>query len=703
MQKKTTIKTYLLITVAVVFLFVAIIVKLCYVVLSDEVDGVNLHDKAASVTTTKELLYASRGVIYDADGEVLAQTVNSYTLIAYLDASRTDDEENPQHVIDKETTAEALSEVLGASYEYILERLNKDAYQVQFGSKGMNLTEVDKTKIEALDLPGLDFIESTQRYYNKKEFASYIVGYAKKNEDDQIVGALGIEGYYNDKLSGTNGYREYQSYTANDYQIPNTPENIEEAKNGSDIYLTLDSNIQLILEKAISELNRNFINEWAIFSVIDANTGAIVGSATNPNFNPNDTNTISDYRNPLVSNEYEPGSVMKIFSFATAIEEDKYDGEETYKSGSIQVADRVIRDAERDGWGTITFDQGFAYSSNVASTTLALRLGIPTLRGYYEDLGFGSLTGIELYDEYDGRVNMTHETTLATASFGQGISITPIQMLQALTAITNKGVVLKPYIVSKIVDASGNVTYEGSRTEVKKVYSEETVLKMQELMYDVVYNGLVKFWQPENVTIIGKTGTAQIPSPQGGYLTGEFDYITSFAGIFPADNPKYIMYVATRGFQGTKTDLANLVTTSIEEIASYAKITESTSDVDYSKIITLDNYISKKTTEMTEDLEKQNLVPVVIGDGKYIINQYPLKNTEMLIGNKLFLVTNSTNYLLPDMTGWSRNDVTTYCNLVDITCNISGYGYVASQTIGPNTSINNETIVDIQLNTRQIE
>ena len=368
MKKRVTVKISKLIILIVAFLFVAIIGKLSYVVLSDKVDGINLQEKASSIATTKKTLYADRGNIYDVNGEELASTVNSYTVIAYLNSNKT-------NVKDKDYTAEVLAPILNMTKEKLLELLNKNLYQVELRPGGLNISEVVKAKIEKLELPGIDFIKnSKKRYYSKSTFASYIVGYAKMDDEGKLIGELGVEGYYDDILSGVNGYTKYLKYTSSNYKIPNTPEDTKKAKDGSSIYLTIDSNIQLIAEKAVSSMQEKFNTEWAVFSVMDASTGAIVASATNPNFNPNDTNTIKEYMNPLISYQYEPGSVMKIFSFASAIEEGKYKGDELFTSGSYTLDDgTVIRDSERRGWGTISFDEGFARSSNVAATTLADR------------------------------------------------------------------------------------------------------------------------------------------------------------------------------------------------------------------------------------------------------------------------------------------------------------------------------------------
>lgn len=687
MKKRVTIKISKFIILVVAFLFVAIICKLSYVVLSDKVDGINLKDKSASISTVKKTLYADRGNIYDINGEELASTVNSYTVIAYLNSNKT-------NVSDKEKTAKELSPILNMTEEKLIELLNKKLYQVELRPGGYGITEVVKARIEKLELPGIDFIKnSKKRYYNKSTFASYIIGYAKVLDDGKISGELGIEGYYDDILSGTNGYTKYLKYTSSNYKIPNTNEDTKKAKDGSDIYLTIDSSIQLIAEKAVSSMKEKFNTDWAVFTVMDAKTGAIVASATNPNFNPNDTNTIKEYMNPLLSYQYEPGSVMKVFSFASSMEEGKYDGEETFKSGSYTLDDgTVIRDSERKGWGTISFDEGFARSSNVAATTLALRLGVDKLSEYYNNLGFGKKTGIELSNEAVGDIEMVYQSELATASFGQGVSVTAIQMLQALSAMTNDGTVIKPYIVDKVVDQNGNITYQGKRQVVKKVYSTNTVNKMHEIMKKVI--DINKYWQVNNVSIMGKTGTAQIASPKGGYLTGTYDYIKSFAGIFPADDPKYIVYVAGKKPETNIGSWAKVITTAIEEIASYAKLTESKSDADPSKIITLDNYISKYLDTTLEELKNKKIDVIILGNGKYIINQYPLKNKTLLSGEKLFLLTNDKEIKMENLKGWSLSEVKTYCNLIGLKLEYNGYGYVINQSIEENAilDVNNMTL-----------
>ena len=677
------------------FAFLMGIFKLFYVALSSSVDGINLTEFANNRNTVKKTLYAFRGNIYDVHGDVIAQNANSYTLIAYLSESRTTNPNKPQHVVDKESTAKALADILDMEYEYVLGRLNtKNSYQVEFGAKGKNLSENKKVEIDSLALPGIDFIAGSKRYYKKSKMASYIVGYAKPNEDGEIVGEMGIESHYNNVLKGQDGETEYQR-DAYGYQMGEAY--TKDPVSGSDIYLTLDSQIQLILEDAVHNLEENNEFAWFTFTVMNAKTGAIVGSASSPNFNPNTLEGLTNYVNPLVGYTYEPGSTMKIFSWLAAMENNMYNGEEEFMSGTINVAGATIKDFNNSGWGKITYDRGFAYSSNVGATNLALRLGSAKLKDFYESLGFGSKTGIELPGEEKGIIRLTYESELATASYGQGITTTPIQNLQALSILTNNGVMLKPYIVDKIVNDKGEVTYKGERTELGQKVSSSSVKKMHTLMYDVVYNGLSKIWQPNNVTLMGKTGTAQIASPNGGYLTGTVNYIRSFAGIFPYENPEYIFYVSAKQIDGGASAVAKVVTKAIESIANYANITNKESELDLSKVILLNSYISGDVILTKEELEKLKLQAIIVGNGKIVINQYPLKKTNVLVGSKVFLLTEGSEYLMPDISGWSSSEVMNFCNIIGLKYEFTGFGRVTQFNIGVNEVIDLSKTLQVTL------
>ena len=696
-QRRMSLRRPGIINAIILLLLCAIIRKVLYIGLSRTVDGEDIKKFADNRNTQEDVLYAKRGTIYDHNGEILAQTVNSYTLYACLDETKTEDPKKPHHVVDKEYTAEVLAEHLNADKETILKVLNKDKKQVEFGSIGRNLSELKKTEIENLELPGIGFIVSTKRYYKMGAFASYIVGYAKTDEKGNTTGEMGIENSYNNKLEGTNGKKIYQKDLYG-YQIPNTPSITEDPVDGNNIYLTIDNNIQIIVEKAVKNLSNSRQIDWMTFSVMDANTGAIVASASNPSFNPNELDTIKSYLNPLVAYQYEPGSTMKTFSFLAALEEGIYDGSKTFESGKIEVADATIRDFNNKGWGTISYDTGFAYSSNVAATNLGLQLGVSKLKTFYQKAGFGQKTGIELPGEQPGKLNFTYKSELANASFGQGITTTPIQTLQAMSILTNNGTMIRPYLIDRITDNEGNTVFSGKRTVVRDVASSKNVKYMNNLLHNVVYEGLSTYWQPNNVTLIGKTGTAQIASPKGGYLTGEYDYIKSFAGIFPEDNPKYIIYVSVKQMVGTTKDLANCVTTAVEEIANYANINyKGNKEEITSKVIPLGSYINKSVEETKNNLEALGLKVIVIGSGDTIINQNPLKNVKVIKGEKVFLLTNKKPYIMPNTYNWSSADIIAFCKLIGLSYELDGYGKVKETNIPEGSEIDLNNKITIRL------
>lgn len=684
--------------ISIVLLFGLIIGKLIYVSASTNIDGINIKKFALSRTTGNKILYASRGSILDSSGEVLAENVNSYTIIAYLDPIRTTKESNPQHVVDIDKTVSELAPIINMDEGRLRNLLSRDAYQVELGPEGRGISELVKEKIEKLKLPGIDFIKESKRYYPYGSFASYIIGYAKKNDDGEIVGEMGIESHYNDELTGENGYYKYQK-DAYGYKIANTPVQEKKAKNGYNIELTIDSNIQMYLENAISDLVNNYSTDWVTITVADAKTGAIVGSASNPTFDPNKLN-ITNYNNPLVAYTYEPGSTMKIFSFASSIEEGLYNGDETYNSGKITVDDYEIKDWNNEGWGKITYDVGFTYSSNVAATLLAQKLKKEKMLDYYTKLGFGQKTGIELYGEMKGKVNFMYASELAAASYGQGITVTPIQMIQSLTCLTNNGVTVKPYVVKRITDQNNKVIFETDRQELNKVYSKETIEKIIDLMdktvngEDNAATGVV--YKTSEVRLIGKTGTAQYTSETGEYTKNSTKNIRSFAGVFPKDNPEYIIYVAIKDLDGTSRVMGNMTKNIVESIAKYKNLSERESNKDESKYVTLKSYLNKNVDNVKEEIESLNLIPIIIGDGNVVTNQYPVNNKNIIINSKVYLKTNGENINMIDISGWTRTEVITLMNFMGVDYEINGTGKVVSTNIMSGNKISEKLIINME-------
>lgn len=667
--------------VIALFCFLILIYRTAYLSLAKEVDGVNLKEFAQSRSVVSKTIPAKRGNIYDRNGEALAINVSSYTLIAYLDESRSEGEDELYHVKDKKNTAKKLATVIDMKEDDIYEILNQEnMYQVEFGIAGKGLTELEKEEIEKLNLPGIDFIEDVKRYYPNGSFASYVLGYATTNEDGKIVGEFGMEELLNDVLSGTDGYTTYQK-DLNGYKIPGTKEVTVDAVDGNDVYLTIDSNIQFFVEQAIGEAEENYNFDWMTIVVADAKTGEILGTGQSPTFDPN-TRDIENWTDITVAEAYEPGSIMKIYTYMAAMEAGTYRGSDKFKSGVYETEDETkIYDWLPQGFGTITYDQGFIASSNVGVINIMNNFINKTiLQDYFKKLGFGTKTGITLANEVSGQIRFKYQTEVYNASFGQGITTTPMQHIKALTSIANNGIMLKPYIISKVLDENKKEVYTGKREELEQVASKETTDKMKELMYNVVnsnwYGATGTIYKVKNSDVIGKTGTAQLVNERtGSYYTDDYNMTRSFVGMWPKDDPEIIIYASVKR-SGTSTPISKAVTSIIKNINKYLNIFSEDED-DTIENFTVDNYLNK--TKATVESKTKKVKKLYIGTGNKIINQYPAKGSILSSNDTLILLTNSNNPKIPNLKGYSKQEAKAVCNMLNLKCTFKGYGYISSQ------------------------
>ena len=708
-KRKNTIKYSKLFIFGSLLLFCLMIGRVVQLGLSAEVDGVDLKKLASQRTTRTDIEEAKRGTIYSVNGDVLAQNVSSYTLIAYLDSSRTTNKKKPQHVVDKEDTATKLAPILGMEKEEVLHFLNKEGlYQTEFGSKGRGLTELVKTQIDALNLPGLDFIESFKRYYPKGNFASYTIGYTKNSEEDSTMkGEMGIEKQYNEILKGEDGYTTYQK-DLKGYKIANTPVIQKDAVQGKDIYLTIDSNIQFFLEQAINNADKEYDWNWFTITVMDAKSGAILGTSSSPSFDPN-TRNITNYLNLFMSSPYEPGSTMKTFTYMAAMENGVYDGNETYKSGVYVTSDGTeIGDWNRNGWGVISFDKGYAMSSNVGVINIINRhMSSVMLRQYFKKLGFGRRTGIELPNESKGNLEFKYETEIYNAGFGQGITTTPVQNVKAMTPLTNDGMLLKPYIVSKIVDSdTGEIVLENKREEIERVASTNTIQKMLSLMDDCV-NGIGNTgsgYRIDGGELIGKTGTAQIANEHGGgYLSGKEDIISSFSGIYPKSNPQIIIYASVaRPSGGSQKPVSNAVKEIVQNISKYYGNSDSSQSSITISSYEVPNFTNKKIDVSKLLLETSGMRYTIIGNGDKVIRQSPVNGDVITNQDTIYLITNDANLVVPNVVGLSGKVAKDLLQKMGLIVHLDGVGYVTSQSIGEGVAISDGMEITLQLSPRYV-
>ncbi len=695
MKKEDQVKVRNLVLIITLFLFIILIGRVTYLALSTTVDNINIQELASKRTTKTTILKANRGTIFDSSQNILAQDVASYTLIAYLDPTRTTNPKNPMHVVDKEKTALVLSAILNMDQKTILEFLNKDAYQTEFGLKGKGLTELEKDTILATNLPGLDFIETTKRYYPYGKFLSYLLGYAKENQEGNIIGELGIEKYYNKELTGIDGKKVYQK-DLKGYMIAGTKELVDDKKDGTNIYLTIDNNVQFFVEEALNNAVSKYQSEEIDIIVANAKTGEILAYATTPSFDPN-IRDIKNYLDPNSSIAFEPGSTMKIFTYMAALEAGVYKGKDTYQSGRFETKDKtIISDWNKVGWGRITYDQGFIYSSNTAVVNLMDKyLSASELKNYLKKLGFGSKTGLNVANEVNGKIDFKYETEIFNAAFGQGITVTPIQIVKALTSISNNGELLNPYIVKKL-DDNGKIS-ENSRTSLGTVATSTTVEYLKNLMWHTVNDpdGAAHAYHIDGFDLIGKTGTAQIASTNGkGYLTGDNDIIRSIALMFPKDEPEIIIYGAAKKPNSVNA-LAEPVKEIVKNISKYYNIYEDQTTTS-SKTFDLGNYLNQDVDAIKTNLENKGLKVITIGDGNIVINQYPQKG-KVTTGDKVFLVTNSSNFVLPNLIGYSKSDLEILFKFLNVDYHTKGSGYVVSQNIKEGTKITKDLQVEVVL------
>lgn len=674
-------------------LFFVLIIHYVTIQVSGEAKGQVLAAKAQQKYTKERIIDAERGTIFDRNGEVVAKDTTSYSIVAILDKKMTTDPKKPKHVVDPELTARKLAKYIQMSESDILEVLSKKGrFQVEFGNAGRDISHKTKTEIEKLKLPGITFIRDKKRFYPNGTFASHVVGYVDKEEKEdgssKTIGQLGIEATLNEALTGKNGTVQYESDLWG-YLLPDGKENITPAKNGNEVYLTIDKKIQTFLEDAMNKVVAEYNPKKIIAVVADPKTGEILAMGQRPTFHPKTREGIEKgWHNEVIENSFEPGSTMKIFTLSAAIEEGVFNPNEPYQSGSYKVTpnSKPIRDHNGKGWGTITFLEGVQRSSNVAFARIANeKLGFDKYREYLTKFGFEQPTGIDLPNETSGKIVYQYPIDKITTAFGQGTAITPIQQIQAATAVANDGKMMQPHVVKKIVDSNtGEVVSETEPKIAGNPISAETAKEVRDILETVVTSpkGTGSRYKLDGYAVAGKTGTAQIPG-KGGYLTGPENYIFSFLGMAPKDDPELIVYVAVQQpeiktyFDGS-IPVSMIFNPVMKNSLQYLNIKPTSME----KAQT--NEIPNLTTLSIEDavgkLQEKGLEPVIIGNGGTVLEQSPAANSKMLEGEKVILRTDG-ELTMPDLTDWSRRDVMTVAKMADLKLTINGSGYVVSQNI----------------------
>ncbi len=618
-----------------IIFFLCIILKVFY---TQVIDYKKLNNLASSLWTRNLPIEADRGKIYDRNGVVLASNKTTVSLVII-----------PNQIKDKQTTAQKLASILNVSVKEMLSHVAKKTSIERVHPYGRRLDFTIADKIADLKLPGVYLVKESKRYYPYKTMLSHTIGFV--GIDNQ--GLSGLELMYNDYLTGSYGAIKYTS-DAKGNKLDLT-ENYVEPQDGVNMTLTVNYEIQESLERELSNAMLRYNPEQALGIVMDPKTGEILAMASRPSFNPSEYQkytTEEINRNLPIWMTYEPGSTFKIITLSAALEEKKVDldNDHFYDGGSIQVENARIKCWKAGGHGEQTFKQVVENSCNPGFVALGQRLGTETLFKYIKQFGFGSKTGIDLNGESTGilfPISKVGPVELATTSFGQGVSVTPIQQIRAVSAAINGGYLYEPYIVKSLNEPSTNSVIKYNKPKlVRKVISDDTSKKVRMALESVVNNGSGRNAYIEGYRVGGKTGTAQ-KVKDGKYMIG--NYITSFIGFLPANDPEVVVYVAIDNAKGITqyggTVAAPIAKTILTDAIRILNIKRPGGDSEKKY-----NYTDKKyavvsdVTNMEKIKATQTLKQFKVefsGSGNKVLYQSPKAGTKLFEGDtvRLFLTT----------------------------------------------------------------
>ncbi len=616
----------------ILFIFIIIIAKVFYI---EVIDYKKLNSLASGLWSRNLPIEADRGNIYTVDGEAIASNLTTTSLVFI-----------PNQIKNKDLVAEKISGILDVPKSKIEEHLYKKSMMERVHPEGRRLSYEIADKIENLHFDGVYLLKESKRYYPHNEMLSHVLGYV--GIDNQ--GLSGLELEYNDILTGEYGSIQYFSDAKGNNLERNSV--YVEPEDGLDIYLTVDYGIQSSIERELDNvvLRYNPDGAWAI--AMDPNTGEILGMSSRPNFNPNnyknyDTETIN--RNMAIWASYEPGSTFKILTLSAAVNEGKVDllKDTFYDGGSVNVDGARIKCWKHGGHGSQTFLEVVQNSCNPGFVELGNRLGKETLFDYINKFGYGKKTGIDLNGEATGilfSLDKVGPVELATTAFGQGVSVTALQQVVAVSAAINGGILYKPYIVKRVAyHENGQIIKEVKPTIVRdNIVTKDTSEKVRMTLESVVSLGTGRNAYIDGYRVGGKTGTAQKVN-NGIYMQG--NYIVSFIGFLPANDPKIVVYLAIDNPKGVTqyggTVSAPIVKNIMEDAITSLNIEKQDGGTEKKyqwydkKYYTVPNVVGKSKKEATSMLKSFSVE--YSGSGDVVVNQSPDSDSRIAEGEKVRL------------------------------------------------------------------
>ena len=691
-----------------------------------------LQGKAVNQQTRRTVVTANRGTIYDAGGNILAISSSAETIILSpleIDNAVNDTEDPVSWT--KESLAAGLAEILGKDASAIRKRMDnvKSQYEgIQLRADEDTAAKV-RSYVDENKIAGVHLVADTKRYYPYGSLAAQVIGFV----GDENTGLYGLEAYYEKELEGQSGL-VISSKDQAENDMLYTYEQYFAAKNGSDLTLTLDTTIQYYLEKGIESMVDKFsAANGASGIVMDAKTGGILAMASYPNYDLNDFLTVSDqtlqeriergestvadmqllqWRNKALNDTYEPGSTFKILTLSAALEEGVVDKTTTVNcSGSVNISGYTIHCSNKNGHGLQTLVQSVGNSCNPAFINYGLRIGSEKFYEYMRSFGLMNTTGIDLGGEAVGVFAADSSFTqldLACYAFGQNFTVTPLALIAAQAACINGGYLHTPYLVERITDSDGNVTYRHDDTPVRQVISEQTSATVRECLEYVVASGTGKNGQVAGYRIGGKTGTAD--KGQTG------DVVVSFLCFAPADDPQVIMLItmdtpsrATGTYVSGGNMVAPTASTVMAEILPYLGVEPSYSAEELLGMdTTVPNVIGMSVEEAKTKLKDRALSYKIVGDGETITDQTPAGGAIIPGKSSVILYAgeekSTDKCVVPHLIGKTPSEANTTATAAGLLIRFSGTTgsesssvRVLSQSIDEGTEVEAGTVITVQL------
>ncbi|HHW29410.1 MAG TPA: stage V sporulation protein D [Syntrophomonadaceae bacterium] len=674
---------------ALFFVFFLLVLRLAYLQI---IKGTWYQQKALENRIREIVVEPKRGDIYDRNGNELAVSINADA--CYAVPAEVKKAENVEEV------ARELAEILDMDQEKVYKLITQDQHSVWLKFK---LTEEEVKKLREKNLPGIGTIPKPQRFYPKGNLASHVLGFA----GDYNQGLEGIEVAFEEELAGINGYLLVE-YDAAGHEIPESTKKYIEPEQGLSVVLTIDQTIQYIAERELDKIMQKHSPKRATILVMDPKTGEILALANKPDFNPNEFHKYGAdvRRNGAVNDSYEPGSTFKIITLAAALEEGLTNPEERFNDpGFIEVDGERIHCWVQGGHGNQSLSEVVQNSCNPGFITLGMRLGTERLYKYIRGFGFGSTLGLELPGEATGIIvpeDQVKPVDLATISMGQTNSVTPLQMVTALSAVVNGGKLMKPYIVKELRNKDGDVVKTFQPQVIRQVISEETSKIERELLENVVTHGSGRNAYIEGYSVGGKTGTAQKPAPGGGYSSS--DYIASFLGFAPVDDPRLVCLVVVdspKGYPyygGTVAAPAfrEVVGDSLRYLGVPVRYDEKDKKSD-EEMTTVPMVINLPVDEAEKILKDAGLQVERSGSGDIVYGQVPVDGIRVKIGSKVLLQLQKTEELqdgeriVPNIKGKSMRDAAELLGMIGLVLVPEGdpypTGIAVEQSPAPGTKV----------------